>query len=380
MLSPPPLPRPYRRRLYRDMTGFLLALILGIEAIYLSDKVLTDLLFAMLDHGLGGSFLLRGIVLASPEILLLGLPLALVVTVFMVLLQRREAGDLLALAQAGLSPGTLARLGLMLGGLGFVVSLGIGGVLAPLANHELGRLRHEARFDVLESGQPGNRSVVRIEGATLVFHRRSEDEAAARLFLHVPDAAGETRIITARDSALHFESPGADGALFLSGAHISGFRSDTAARLERTLDANAAELVYRAPGLAIPAFAARGSRISALTLPELMTFPHPDDPAARKAVLRMVLSAVLALVAPPLALLAMGLTRGGLSLLAGPLAIGAILAGGFLVAPLAGALAGMSLRSGLFLAMAAGTVAALVLGAMIVGRGDSLFTPARFRL
>lgn len=371
----------YRRSLFKDMTRFMVLLLVGIEAIYLSDKVLTDLVFEALNYGHGFNFLVRSTLLAMPQILLLGLPLALVVTVFLVLLQRRETGDFVALAPVGFAPTSLLTLGLGAGIMGFVAALGIGGVLAPLAEHRLAQVLHSARYAVLSSGDPGLRTVIEIEGATILYHRLAPgDETSARLFLHAPDASGDFQIITARASQFRFDTTGGDGALVLQGAQVTGFSMDEDAALQRTMGLRVAQMLYRAGALAIPPFPSRETQVSMLTLPELLAPPAGVAGAAPEAALRIVLAAVLALLAPLVAVVAMGLTRGPLVPVAGPVGVGLVLAGGFGLSQAALWLAPLGLWPGLGLALVAGFGLVALLALAMLWLGDALLTPARLPL
>ncbi len=371
----------YRKSLIRDMACLLLALLLGIEAIFLSDKLLTDLLLAAVNYGHGAGFLLRASVLAMPEILALGLPLALTMTVFLVLLHRREAGDFVALAQTGFAPGTVIGLSLGLGGLGFAAALAIGGFLAPLAEHRLGMLLHQARFAVLTTGTPGIRNVIDLDGATFLYHRLPPgDEASARVFLHMPADAGDIRVITARDSHVRFEAPGGAGALSLTGAQVTGFSADAPPGLRRDLALQTARMVYHADAFSVPPFPPRGSAAATLTLPELLAPPAGLEAAAREAAVRMVLAAVLALISPLVAAAAMGLTRRAMVPLAGPAGVGLVLAGGFAIASVAERLARFGLWEGIGLALALGLVLAALMSLVLALLGDALLTPAQVRL
>jgi lipopolysaccharide export LptBFGC system permease protein LptF len=371
----------YQRSLLRDMSRFLLLFLVGIEAIYLSDKLLTDLLLAAMNYGHGAGFLLRSTALATPEILLLGLPLALTMTVFLVLLQRRETGDFVALAQIGFAPRTVIGLSLGLGGLGCAAALAIGGVLAPLAEYRLGLMLHQARYAVLTSGNPGIRNVINLDGATILYHRLAPDDAvSARVFLHLPIGAGAFRVITARDSQVRFDTPDDDGVLGLTGAQVTGFSTTEPPGLRRDMAVSTGRMVYHTDIFAVPQFQPRESAASTLTLPELLAPPAGLERPAQEAALQIILAAMLAFLSPLVAATAMGLTRRALVPLAGPVGVGLVLAGGFAIAPAADWLVRFGLWESIGLALAGGIALASLLSLVLALLGDALLAPAQVRL
>lgn len=371
----------YRRDLRKDIARLFLLFLLGIEAIYLSDKFLTDLLLAAIDYGHGAGFLLGSILLAMPEILAQGLPLALTMTVFLVFLQRREAGDFVVLAPVGFSPHSLIGYCLGLGSLGAVFALVVGGMVAPLAEYRLGLLLHQARYAVLTSANPGIRNVIDFNGATILFHRlAAEDDTSARVFLYMPLENGEMQVITARDSHLQFDLAGQEGTLLLGDAQIMTFSTGTAPDPKLDVVMQAKRMDYRASALVVPAYPDRLAAPSTLTLAELLAQPRGQERPAQEAALKIILGAVLTFLSPLVAVAAMGLTRGAMILIAGPAAVGLILAGGFANAPLSGWLARLGLWESIGLGLGGGLLLAMALTLALLRLGDALLSPAGVRL
>ena len=225
----------YLRRLVADASWFLAIILIAIEALFITDKILTNLLFVAINHGLGTGFLMRSAVLALPEILFLGIPLAAGIAVYFVHLQRREAGDFVILAQVGFGPGPMIGLALGMGAAALVLSVAIGGFLRPLAAHELAQSLHQARYAVLTTGQAGDRAVVQMDDMTIVFHRDPVPAGGARVFTHRQTSAMDQQVITAGSSQFAFPASGEDGRLTLSHAAITQLHAPLSRPMELTL-------------------------------------------------------------------------------------------------------------------------------------------------
>lgn len=368
----------YLRSLLRQMGMILVLCIIGIEALFISDKILTNLLFVALEHGLGPGFLMRGAMLALPEILFLGLPLGIAIAVYIVLLQRREAGDFVILAQMGMSPVQIVTLCALLGTASFLLAIASGGVVRPHAEHELQKSLHEARYVAFTTGQTGARNIIRFEETTFIFHRDPGPDASARVFIHRPAGEDEDQIITARDSLVLFRTEDTDGIVSLSDAEIHDFAIGEEIELRRSIMSSSVRV--GADTLVIPAFRDRLSHYQTMTFTELLTPERRDNSAARETVLQILLAAVVAFLAPGLAALAMAMTRGTFALLAGPVAVAAIFAGGFSVEPLARLLAGMEIGQAVSVALLGGLLVCVLVAILTLRLGNSLMTPAQLRI
>ena len=370
----------YMRRLLADLGWFLLIVLLGIEALFITDKLLTSLLLVALEHGLGADFLLRTALSALPEILFLGIPLAVGIAVYFVLLQRREAGDFVILSQVGFAPGSILGLTLSLGAFALALSIVIGGGIRPHAEHKLHQSLHEGRFAVLSSGDFGGRTQLDFDGATIIFHRDLASQQDARVFIHRSSSAQELQIITARDSQLTFPAPGADGQLRLSLAEIAEFETSGRDGPRLKLSMAAEQVLITGDTLVIPAFRQRQLHASTMTLQELILRGPDRYQAETQTILRIAMGGALALLSPLIAACALGMTRGRLALLAGPAGVGLVLVGGFAVAPLSGWLSGFALGPGLALIFGTALALVLVASAFVLWLGDALLTPAQIRL
>ncbi len=371
-------PRIYLHSVLRQIGALLLLVVIGIEALFISDKILTNLLFVALENGLGPGFLARSSLLALPEILFLGLPLGVAIAVYVVLLQRREAGDFVILAQVGLSPVQIVTLCVALGAISFLLAMASSGFIRPHAEHQLHKSLHEARYVAFATGQTGARNVIQLNETTFVFHQTPGKDTDVRVFIHRPAADGEEQVVTARDSRVLFRTEQTDGIVTLSDAEIHDFLVGDQIEMQRKILSGAVN--FSAETLIIPAFRDRLSHLPSMTLTELLGPQGRDSPAAREAVLRILMAAVVAFLAPALAALAMALTRGAFVLLAGPGAVAAIFAAGFSVEPLARLLSRMDIVQAVAVGLAGGLLICFAVVVLTLRAGNSLMIPAQLRV
>ncbi|MCL4675286.1 MAG: LptF/LptG family permease, partial [Pararhodobacter sp.] len=160
------VPRRYLRALSVEVAGQMALMLLAVEALYLSDKMVTHLLFDALRNQLGVGFLIETLVLAAPEILSVGFPVAVVIAVYLALLRRREAGDFVILAAAGVAPRALIGFCLVMGLLALTVAGGLRGFVEPLAARHLATRLVEGRFEAVRQGQLTAGQFLTIDAAT----------------------------------------------------------------------------------------------------------------------------------------------------------------------------------------------------------------------
>lgn len=350
----PPLPRRYLALLGRDLAARCLQIVLVVEAIYLSDKVLNELLSSTLEFGMGPGFLLQTVLLAMPEILLLGLPPALFTAVALVLYARREAGDFVALQMAGSGPGALIRWLIAAGAGAAVLAVAIGGWLQPLSLAALQSRIDAGRATAAAYGLTTPERFFALPGMMLYSHNAKT--GAGGIFAVIDRPGGGFEAVTARSGVLTPMAAQDRLSLDLTGAEVIGLRPDGASlaetyRLEpNQLTLQTSPMLHLSRLQGLPAV---------LTLPDLLTPPPilgPDRPRAE--VLQRLAGALLAGLAPLMAGAALALGRGRVRLVAPVAMMGAVLAAGFLAAPLAHGLSALPLGYG---------IGGLVLGAAGLG-------------
>jgi lipopolysaccharide export LptBFGC system permease protein LptF len=369
---PTRFPWRYLLALGREILGQMALMLVAVEALYLSDKMVTHLLFDTLRNQLGIRFLVETLVLAAPEILSVGFPVAVVIAVYLTLLRRREAGDFVILAGAGVPPRALVGLCLGLGVVAMTVAGGLRGFLEPLAARELAQRLVEGRFEAVQRGRLTDGQFLTI-GTTTFYQQPQEDgrDAGARSFVYLAPTQTEEQVITAAQTRLTYSEAETTGLLELDNARIILFTRGEGQSRSVSVQIGVGHMQVGPIPLDLPDFGAMRRLTRTATLPELVAHWLDGESAAGRAALERGLGMALALVAPLLAGLAVAATRGRWRLAALPAALGAVLGGGLAVAPgaallvtLTPAMAGFWLAAVTALALAA---VALVTARLIPG-------------
>ncbi|HXK54664.1 MAG TPA: LptF/LptG family permease [Hyphomicrobiales bacterium] len=378
------MPGRYVGGLIRDIARITLGVLAGIEAIYLSDKVITHLLPTTLQNQAGFADLALLVLYATPEILFIGFPVALLIAVYLVLLRRREANEFVVFAGVGYGTGALLALVLVIGLAGQALSLAATGYIEPHALHLFGKTAFETRYKALREGRlAAGKFYVFDKYAVFAPYRRGND-VVDNLFIHARLDANRYRIMIA-DRATLFGSPEIRNlGLIFENASVHEFHEN------RTLDPGPAECqkcrnarpaapfnVLRINHLygELPAgdgqeFGPRGQRPAELTSLELLTGQDTGGGATREMSARAV-RALTCLLAPLIALLAVALTSQATMFIALPAACALILGTGFFGGQAAGLLppAGMAANLGAVLVLGLAAAAALIWAVLRVQNG-----------
>lgn len=334
----PSVPWRYLRNLLAEVGGLLALLLIVVEALYLADKTITHLLLDALSNQLGLSFLLETLALAMPEILGIGLPLALVIAIYLVLLRRREAGALVVLSAAGLTPGLLPAFCLGLGLPVMIATVALSGLVEPLAAHRLRERLLEGQFEALGNGQLIPGQFVELGAGTYYRHPLSADglDMGAKVFAHFQTSEDQEQIMTSMALRLQFDTSSGAASLHLTDPHITGFSlADDGTRVYfQRIDTQA--MSFGPISLERSVLGPRDQSTDTMTLPELLTAWHAEQEPAARAATEQMIGVAVAFLAPFLAGLALVASRGRMVWLALPFALGAVLAGGLTRAALAG--------------------------------------------
>jgi hypothetical protein len=365
-LGRPAPPWRYGRAILASVARIVGIVMLGIVAIYLSDRIITHFLFDALEFGAGAGFVLRVMLFAVPDLLYIAFPMALLIGVYLTLLRKREESELAVFASAGVSPRMLIVLALAAGLTGQVLSLLLAGFIEPHARHLLQRSLAEVRTTALTTGRfPQQRT---FEVGTMTLHTRSIDPLSGELQVMVIDNDVTTgmRTLTAGSLLVRAARPGERLSLQLGNAELLDFPLAPRAGqddgiTEPRMRVRVARLGHVFDGAVLDSFAPRGAEPATLTLTELLFGAAPGPAGVAEATAR-IWRAALCLLAPVLGLVAMALTDRRSAYVALPLASGAALGGATLGGHALSALAGWGLwvALGAALGLASALLAGLV--------------------
>ena len=185
------------------LTVFVLA---GAEAIFLSDAIVASILPKILEHqaGLANLFLL--IVLTIPKVLIVALPLALLVGVYLTMLRRREASEFAVVAGMGYSARALIALAFLIGLAGLIASVLLSGYVEPLARSQLVKTVHRIKYDALREGKIAAGKFYEIGNYVVFASSGRISDVANNIFVHQSLEQTDSRIIIA-DQTIRFETP-----------------------------------------------------------------------------------------------------------------------------------------------------------------------------
>ena len=329
----------YAAGISRDIAYYTLNAIALVEGIFLSDLLISEILPRVLEHQAGFGPLLYLVMLAFPEGLFLALPIALVVSVYLVLLRRREAGEFIVLAGTGYDARMIVAAALFTGLCGLGISAVISSYVEPLARYGLQRAYLDLTFQSVRSGQlsPGKFFSF---GQFSVFaaHSDSVDEAAG-LFVHQQIGDGGHRVILA-DRALGLDVAGAHKGVLLDHATIVDFNLHADTSLARCATCTTGPQVTPVstnvlsqfsvplPNIQVPDMRPRGLDPEEWMTPELLSQDMSDPTIVTIFGIRLF-RGLLCLIAPMFAVLAVAFTNPRTFLFALPVAAALVLSGSF---------------------------------------------------
>ena len=325
----PALPRLYSRKFLAQTLLQTALVLLLIEVIFLTEK-LNDVLRSAIDQhaSIGSIFLL--LLLRTPEIFGLALPLALTIAVYRVTLRFREDRELLILSGMGIGAHQFVWLALALGLAAQVLSLAVSGVVSPAALFAQRQLLFEAHYTALRGGISAGQ-FYRFGDYTVFAGPLRVKSNERQVFMHKA-LDREDQVIVANRASL--EGPKADGTMILhlrdltstsfpvsdvdgnsaSGADGAAFKPMTSTNVQNlTQEIDLSDLFKFDP---------RGTRLSERTLFELAGTGAGDhsDAGVVAEFGRRVSRSFLCLIAPLIAGLAIPLTNRRTHIVVLPLA------------------------------------------------------------
>ncbi|MCB1474485.1 MAG: LptF/LptG family permease [Rhodobiaceae bacterium] len=337
------LPLRYGLAVSRDIFLYTLLALAAVEAIYLSDKVITNLLQVTLQRQAGVGALALLTALAAPEVLFITLPTGLLIATYFVMLRRREAREFLIYSGFGYSTFLLVVLCMLIGIAGLAVSLAATGYIEPTARQAFGRLSFDLQYKAMREGRiapgrfyefgdytvfaPPNR-----EAGSLFIHQRLDDE---RYRIVIADRTQLVGQALTGSLGLIFENARAHEFLRLRDREGFAERGepDPCPECRNAHPAMPISIVEinrlygELPTRDLPSFISGAEEPGLMTTGELTRAVHTTPVLAEIA--GRLLRGFLCFIAPLLGLLAFALTRPATLLFALPAATAAILCGGF---------------------------------------------------
>jgi lipopolysaccharide export LptBFGC system permease protein LptF len=339
-LPPRSVSRRYAAGLLGEVAWHTMIVLAVVEAIFLSDLIISELLPRVLDQQ-GGIFdLLLLILLGMPEGLFLALPIALVVSVYLVFLRRREAGEMMVLAGMGRGGGNLVAAGLFIGALGCALSLLLSGYVEPHARYTMQRTYSEMALRSLRTGDIPTGTFFEFGDFAIFASRGQLANLASGVFIHQHLSPTRNRITMAsRTLGLDVEGGSRKGILLEDATALEFDLGRPAAapaaneagcagcgpsqRITPVTTASASYFLAELPSLRLPDTVPRGASAEERTLPELIEGPSGDS--VTKVLTTELLRALICLAAPLLALLAVAFSRPATLLFALPGAAAVVL-------------------------------------------------------
>jgi lipopolysaccharide export LptBFGC system permease protein LptF len=397
------------RSLFLRALGRVAIVVATIEIVFLAEK-LTGILEEVLGNGGDLASAVSVLLLTSPEIFDFALALACVIGGYFAFSAAREEREMVALSAAGVSWTLPIRVAVLLGGLAFVASLAVSGVIDPLARNAtrtvIFKLKSELLFDRITGPSEGT-LIETIRGKTFAaLSDTGVDPPHESLFVHQPGEEGRWRVTQAGDWKLIGPDGKGDYNLglgrviaydFVRVEHREGAgvlrrgRGPNLLAIGQTDMANVPSLPQvKVENVSLPVsldnilnHALRQDVASEWTVFEAL---GPDGAGgetareARRIAGERLARAVAALVAPLLALVACAFAgRGVAGMLAMPLACATLLVFDILLRNLLGGLSVVEPRMALLAAMGVGVAASLVATMAVRDRAAALLRPVRER-
>lgn len=330
----PGMPPRLARRILRDAIRWIVMILGGVVLVYVSDKIISHLLFDVLEFRAGTGWLGTLIYLSLPDILFVALPASVTVAVYLTLLSRRESRELVVLAATGCGPAMLNRLALRIGLGAMVLSLAVSGFAEPLARYRFLGALHDLRFATLLAGYLPPGTTRTLGPITLHALPQDDPDTPGRLVIGQRIEGGGRTVITAEYPRIIDPAIGRPLVLLLNRAQVLVFPpgndaifppvSEPAVRM--VID----EMRFTDPRVRLEPYAARPTGRGTMTLPELAALARDEgDEQAAGMILRKVWQALVCLLAPFIGLLAMTMTRPATIYLTLPGACGAVLMAAF---------------------------------------------------
>jgi lipopolysaccharide export LptBFGC system permease protein LptF len=227
----PTLPLTYIRLFIGRVVAQLALVLLLIEAVFIAEK-LNEIVLTVIDHRAPIIDIPLLVVLRMPVVFDLALPIATLVACFRVAFLARENREFLVFAGVGVSVQRLALIAWMIGAAAFLVSLLVSGIAAPAAHFAQRYLLFDARFAALDGDGPTGTFLGFDD--YLVFAPSASERQPPPLYIHqrVAGTDDTSRIIIADGARLEGLHQNSQAFLYLKSPTILNFVSSKPAGSE----------------------------------------------------------------------------------------------------------------------------------------------------
>lgn len=315
----------YMGGLSASILQLILLIMIGVEAIYLLELIVSHLLPHVLRYQAGSWNLIVLIGLSAPEAFFITLPIALLIGTYVVLLRRREAGEFIVLANMGQSIKPLIAMTLLFGVTAFWVSSAMSGIAEPQLRVLLGQRMFNIKHDIFRNGEI---TAGRFNdfGDFAVFAADGNFGRTARNVFILQDLGAEKhRLVVAQESTRIHGTNNADAStnrmsIVLGNANLYDFALTTT-RLNRAEECaacapqiidplsvrRAKNFLANGPDMQAPEPPGR-ERYEQFRTPELLRL-NTTNPHVPRILAERFIRGLLCLIVPILALMGVALTR-----------------------------------------------------------------------
>lgn len=231
----------YLAGLSADVGKTVLIVLLTIEALFLSDVIVSRVLPQLLAHDAGVGTIALIVLYSVPNGLFIALPTALLIGVYIVVLRRREGQEFQVFAGFGYGPRVLSMTAVAIGLLGFAVSLMLSGFLEPPSRYHLITTLEGVAHQAIKDGELASGRFYQVGDTTLYAATGRLTEVAGDVFMHQDRADGLGRVIVAS----HLTNPQTNRqghfGLLLNNVNIYEFANQTGPRTGRSGQKTAAD-------------------------------------------------------------------------------------------------------------------------------------------
>lgn len=320
----------YVRGLLFDIIKFTLMIFLGIEAVFISDKVITEYLTLVLENNGRITDLLLLIALTLPNVIYIGFPIALLISIYLVLLRRREALEFLMFSVSGRSTISLTGLIAAIGCCSALMSLVLTGYIQPHFRHIFDKTLYNITYLAITEGRFATNRVYQFNDYALFAAEGQVSDVAKNIFVYQKLKNQRYKITTSDRVANRRDQAAPSMNLLLENVTVYEFgqRSAQGVGLSPNKVVNYNRMIDGYPAIEFPQPDPRTKHARTRTSLELLVAGH-FPPHISYELSKRLLWGVLCLLAPLLALLAVASTHRSTVILALPAACGLILGGNF---------------------------------------------------